>query len=190
MNNRVEVADNNISVNLLKIPGKKKYFLQTNNVLITKLVAINKKRKKKLKEGKDYTIIPLQGNKEEFVVHPRKLKKRDCNVPKCFYSLTKYNQYNLIVPRGKFLFFYIFNMVFTLNELYCLCHYFIELHPPTADALGLLCGLFQFHHKLAGPKKSSDEDEAFNLYDFCLYGLHCTILLDVQEADCMKSAVE
>ncbi len=57
MNNGVEVADNNIPVNLLKIPGKKKYFLWANDVLITKLVAINKKYKKKLQECKDYTVM-------------------------------------------------------------------------------------------------------------------------------------
>jgi len=90
---------------LLKIPGKKKYFFQANNVLITKLDAINKKHKKKFKERKDYTVMPLQGDKEEFVVHPRKLKMKDNNVPKRFYILTKYNQYNWIIPRSKVFFF-------------------------------------------------------------------------------------
>ncbi len=102
MNNGVDVAEDNIFLDLLKIPGKKKYFLQANNVLITKLVAIKKKCKKKLQEYKDYTVMPLQGDKEEFDVHPRKLKLGDCNIPECFYFLTKYNQYNWIVPRGKF----------------------------------------------------------------------------------------
>ncbi len=89
MNNGVEVADDDVPVDLLKITGKKKYFLQANDVLITKLDSINKKHKKKIQERKDYTIMPVQGNKEEFVVHPRKLKMRDCNIPERFYVLTK-----------------------------------------------------------------------------------------------------
>ncbi len=104
MNDGVEVTNDNIPVDLLKIPGKKKDFLQANDVLITKLVAINKKHKK-LQECKDYTVMPLQGYKEEFVVHPRNLKMRDCNVLECFYVLTKYSQYNWIISRGKFSFF-------------------------------------------------------------------------------------
>ncbi len=48
MNDGVDVAEDNILLDLLRIPGKKKYFLQANDVLITKLVAINKKHKKKL----------------------------------------------------------------------------------------------------------------------------------------------
>ncbi len=121
MNNGVDIAEDNIPLDLLKIPGKKKYFLQANNVLITILVAINEKRKKKLHEYKDYTVMPLQGDKEEFVVHPRKLKMRDCNIPECFYFLMKYNQYNWIVPRGKFYFFSIFSIWFSLLMTCIVC---------------------------------------------------------------------
>ncbi len=112
MNNGVDFAEDNIPLDLLKIPGKKKYFLQASNVLTTKLVAINEKHKKKLKERKDYTVMPLQGNKEDFAVHPRKLKVIECNIPEHFCFLTKYNQYNWIVPRGEFLFFLDFHYGF------------------------------------------------------------------------------
>ncbi len=130
--------------------------------------------------------MPLQGNKEEFVVHPRKLKIRDCNILECFYVLTKYNQYNWINPRGKLFFFHMFSLFFILNKLCCLCQYFIDLCAPTAETLGLLCGLFQFNHKLAGTKKSQDDDQAFNSYDFHLYGLCCAVAHNVQKAKCMN----
>ncbi len=83
----------------MKIRGKKVYFLQANRVLIAKLVDINKENKKEYKKHEDFTIMPLGSDKEEYVVHP---KKKDCNVPERFYVLTKYNQYNWIIPRGKF----------------------------------------------------------------------------------------
>ncbi len=57
MNNGVDVAKDNIPLDLLKISGKKKYFLHANNVPIKILVAINEKGKKKLQERKDYTIV-------------------------------------------------------------------------------------------------------------------------------------
>ncbi len=67
------------------------------------------------------------------------------------------------------------HLFFILNKLCCLCHYFIELHPPTAEELGLLCGSFRFNHELALPKKSQDDnDESFNSYDYHLYGLRCS----------------
>ncbi len=43
MNNGVEV-DDDVPFDLLKIPGKKKYFLQANSVIINKLVDFNKAR--------------------------------------------------------------------------------------------------------------------------------------------------
>ncbi len=53
-----------------------------------------------------------------------------------------------------------------------------------------MCGLFQFYQELAGVKKSQDDNEAFNLYDFCLYGLCCDVVHDVHKAEHMKLAVE
>ncbi len=94
----VEVSDDDAPLDLLKIPGKKVYFLQANSVLITKL----KKENKKYKKNADYTVTHLRGDKEEYVVYPTERNVRECNVPERFYILTKYNQYNWIIPRGKF----------------------------------------------------------------------------------------
>ncbi len=71
-----------------------------------------------------------------------------------------------------------------------MCHYFLDLCPPTAKDIGALCGLFQFYHELAVPKKPQDDDEAFNPYDFCLYGLRCAVQQDVEKAQRMKWTVE
>ncbi len=51
---------------LLKICGKKVYFLQANSYLITKL----KKQNKKFQEHEDFTVMHLHGNKEEYAVYP------------------------------------------------------------------------------------------------------------------------
>ncbi len=74
MNDGVEVTADDVPVDLIKIPGKKKYFLQANDVLITKLVAINKNHKKNLQESKGFTVMTLRGDKEEFVVYPKKVQ--------------------------------------------------------------------------------------------------------------------
>jgi len=72
--------------------------------------------------------------------------------------------------------------------LFC---YFLDLCPPTAKEIGLLCGLFRFYHKLAVPKNSQDDDNnAFNSYDFHHYGLRCPVDQDVEKANCMKLALE
>ncbi len=86
---------------LLNIPSMMKYFLQANSKLIKTLLKYNKK----YKDGKDYTVISLRGDNEEYVVHPTCLKVRECNVLEHFYILTKFNQYNWIVPKGKFFIF-------------------------------------------------------------------------------------
>ncbi len=83
-----------------------------------------------------------------------------------------------------------FHLFLILNELCCLCHDFKDLCSPTANKLGLLCGLFRFYHELAGWKKSSDDHESFNLYDFCLYGLRCAVAHDIQKVQRMKLAIE
>ena len=98
LNHGVELSKDDIPLDLIKIPGKKVYFLQANSVLITKL----KKQNKKYKKREDYTVMPLLGDKEEYVVHPKEKNIRDCNVPEHFYALKKYNQYNWIISRGKF----------------------------------------------------------------------------------------
>ncbi len=99
---------------------------------------------------------------------------------------------NTINTTGSFheAFFHMFCLFFILNELHCLRHYFIEHHPPTADVLVLFCGLFRFYHKLAGAKKSQDDDKSFNSYEFHLYEIHCAVAHDVQKAERMKLAVE
>ncbi len=94
----IDVSEDEDLYKLLKIPGKMLYFLQANSKLIETL----KKHNKKYKKSEDYTVIPLHGDKEEYVVHPTCLKVREYNVPERFYILTKFNQYNWIVPRGKF----------------------------------------------------------------------------------------
>ena len=94
----IDVSEDEDLYKLLKIPGKMLYFLQANSELIKTLLKYNKKYKK----SENYTIIPLRGDKEEYVVHPTCLKVRECNVPEHFYILAKFNQYNWIVPRGKF----------------------------------------------------------------------------------------
>ncbi len=82
-------------------------------------------------------------------------------------------------------------LFFMFNKLFYLCHYFLELCPPTANELGLLCGSFRFYHKLSFPKKSKyDDDNAFNLYVFCLFGLCCTVDEDVEKANGMILAFE
>ncbi len=96
-----------VSSNCNKSIIKKIYFLEANSVLITKLVDINKKHKKKYQKCEDYTVMPLCGNKEEFVVHPKEKNVRECNVLEGFY-VTKYNQYNWIIPRGKFFSYVLF----------------------------------------------------------------------------------
>ncbi len=69
--------------------------------------------------------------------------------------------------------------------------FFIELCPPTVEELGLLCGSFHFNHQLALPKKFQGiDDEAFNSYDYCLYGLRCAVQENIEQANCMKLAFE
>ncbi len=54
-----------------------------------------------------------------------------------------------------------------------------------------LCGSFHFNNELALPKKSQDSnDEAFNFYDYCLYGLCYTVQEDVEKVQHMKLAFE
>ena len=98
LNHGVEVTEDDAPLDLIKIPDKKVYFLQANSKLIKTLKKLNKKYKK----SEDCTIIPLRSDKEEYVVHPTCLKVREYNVPERIYILTKFNQYNWIVPRGKF----------------------------------------------------------------------------------------
>ncbi len=70
-------------------------------------------------------------------------------------------------------------------------YFFLELCPPTGNELGLLCGLFQFYHELALSKKIEDDDnEMVNLYEYCLYGLHCADEQDFEKAQQMKFAFE
>ncbi len=102
LNHGVEVTEDDAPLDLIMIPGKKLYFLQANSKLIKKLKKLNKKYKK----SEDYTVIPLCGNKEEYVVYPIEKNAREYNVPERFYILTKFNQYNWIVPKGKFFYFY------------------------------------------------------------------------------------
>ncbi len=66
LNDGVEVSEDDIPLDLLKIHGKKVYSLQANSVLITKL----KKQNKKFQECEDFTVMHLHGNKEEYVVYP------------------------------------------------------------------------------------------------------------------------
>ncbi len=61
----VDVSERDPIYDLLKISGKKLYFLQANSKLIKTL----KKHNKKYKKSDDYTIIPLRGNKEKYVVY-------------------------------------------------------------------------------------------------------------------------
>ncbi len=69
--------------------------------------------------------------------------------------------------------------------------FLLELCPPTAEELGLLCGSFRFNHEIALPKKSQDnDDDAFNSYDYHLYGLRCANEEDVEKAQHMKLAFE
>ncbi len=98
LNDGVEVSEDDIPLDLLKICGKKVYFLQANSVLITKL----KKQNKKFQEREDFTIMHLHGNKEDYVVYLNEKNIRECNVPERFNVLTKYNQYNWIVPKASF----------------------------------------------------------------------------------------
>ncbi len=87
--------------------------------------------------------------------------------------------------------FHMFHLFFIFYKSCCLCHYFLDLCPPTAKEKGSLCGSFQFYHELVVPKKSQDDDDkAFNSYDFCLYGLRCAVEQDVEKAQCMKLDVE
>ena len=98
LNHGVEVTEDEAPLDLIMIPGKKVYFLQANSKLIKKL----KKYNKKYKKSDDYTIIPLRGDKEEYVVYPTEKNVRECNVLEHFYILTKFNQYNWIIPRASF----------------------------------------------------------------------------------------
>ncbi len=66
----IDVSEDEDLYKLLKIPGKMLYFLQANSKLIETL----KKHNKKYKKSEDYTVIPLCGNKEEYIVHPTCLK--------------------------------------------------------------------------------------------------------------------
>ena len=186
MNHRVEVTEDDAPLDLLKISGKKVYFLQANSKLFEMLKKLNKKYKK----SEDYTVIPLRSDKEEYVVHPTCLKVRECNVPEHFYILTKFNQYNWIIPRGKFLFYHTIHLNLFFQSC-CLFYYFLDLCPPTVNELGLLCGLFQFYHELALSKKTEDDnDNTFNSYEYRLYGLRCADQQDVEKAQQMKLAFE
>ncbi len=88
-------------------------------------------------------------------------------------------------------FFHMLHLFFIFKKLCCSCHYFLDLCPPTAKELGVLCELFWFYHELAVPKKSQDDDDkAFNSYDFCLYGLCCAVEQDIEKAQHLKLAIE
>ncbi len=104
----IDVSKDELLYKLLKIHGKMLYFLQANSELIKNLLKYNKKYKK----SENYTVIPLRGDKEEYIVHPTCLKVRECNVLERFYILTKFNQYNWIVPRGKFVLFHTIHLNF------------------------------------------------------------------------------
>ncbi len=65
MKDGVEVSEDDAPLDLLKICGKKVYFLQANSILITKL----KKQNKKFQEREDFTIMHLHDNKEEYVIY-------------------------------------------------------------------------------------------------------------------------
>ncbi len=77
LNHGVEVTKDDAPLDLIIKPGQKVYFLLANSKLIETL----KKHNKKYKKSEDYTIIPLCGDKEEYVVHPTCLKVREYNVP-------------------------------------------------------------------------------------------------------------
>ncbi len=108
LNHGVEVSEDDAPLDLIKIPGKKVYFLQANSRLIDTV----KKHNKKYKKSEDYTVMPLRCHKEEYVVHPSEKNVRECNVPERFYILTKFNQYNWIIPRGKFFLFHTIHLNF------------------------------------------------------------------------------
>lgn len=116
MNDGVEVTEDELPVELISISGKKKYFLQANDILVSKLLTVNKKLNKKLQDRKDFSFMTLRGDREEFVVYPTKSKMKDCNIPERFQILTKYNQYNWIVPKGKFFTFRFFFIDNIFNE--------------------------------------------------------------------------
>ncbi len=108
LNHGVELSKDDVPLDLIKILGKKVNFLQANSALITKL----KKQNKKYKKCEDYTVMPLCGNKEEYVVHPTEKNVRECNVPEHFYVLTEYNQYNWIIPTSFFVSYDLFDFYF------------------------------------------------------------------------------
>ena len=77
--------------------------------------------------------------------------------------------------------------------------YALELRPPTAKELGLLCGSLKFQHELEVKKKSAnkkggevidDVEKPINLYDYRLYGLRCSDTNDIATTEKMKLALE
>ncbi len=56
------------------------------------------------------------------------------------------------LQEARFFWFHMIHLNFIFTKSFCLCHYFLDLCPPTAEELGLLCGLFGFYHELAPTK--------------------------------------
>ena len=88
-----------------------------------------------------------------------------------------------------------FGFFILFNNISCV----LELRPPTAKELGLLCGSLKFLHELQVTKKSAskkggdgvdDVEKHINSYDYCLYGLRCSDANDIATAQKMKLALE
>ncbi len=117
LNHGVEVAEDDVPLDLIKIPGKKVYFLQANSVLITKL----KKQNKKYKKREDYTVMSLCSDKEEYV------KRMLENVTFRIVSMFSQNTTNTTGSFQEAL-FHMIHLIFIITKLCCLCHYILDLH--------------------------------------------------------------
>ena len=102
MSDGVEVEENEVPSDLVKIKGKMRYYLQANEAIVMKLTEISNAKKKSKNKCEGFQPIRLKGDPNEVVIYPKEYNLHALNIPERYWMLTKYNRFNWIVPESEF----------------------------------------------------------------------------------------